>query len=422
MPWKDTHPMDQRIEFAMKAVNCLNFAELCAEYGISRKTGYKWRERFVAQGIEGMEEESRRPHAHSEELPEAVLCRIVGLKLAHPHWGPRKIRELYWRKHATETPSESSFKRVLERVGLTQRRKRRQTSAGGRLSSGRKAAAPNEIWSVDFKGWWRSANGDRIDPLTVRDEHSRMILAIQCVDNGRTETVRACFEELYRRHGLPAAIRSDNGSPFASHQGLLGLSRLSAWWLALGIDLERSRPGCPQDNGAHERMHLDIRRELEAGRMGRDQAAFDLWRHQYNTERPHEALRMAVPAEIYRPSDRPYEGTPEHLDYGAMDTRRVNSTQGTIRYRGEHIAISTALGGWDVGLAPQPDGEVEVWFAKLLVGHIQPKTSSFIPTAPPGNGKGRERRPAFWPVPLRSTGQNTGTQQNVTNPTQTCSP
>jgi putative transposase len=414
--------MDQRIEFAMKAVGCVNFAQLCAQYGISRKTGYKWRERFVAHGMEGMGEESRRPHAHSEELPEAVLCRIVELKLAHSHWGPRKIRELYWRKYGAGAPSESSFKRVLERVGLTQRRKRPLASAGGRLSSGRKAAAPNEVWTVDFKGWWRSPSGERVDPLTVRDEHSRMILAIQSVENGRTETVRGCFEELFLRHGLPAAIRSDNGSPFASHQGLLGLSRLSAWWLALGIDLERSRPGCPQDNGAHERMHLDIRRELEAGRIGRDQAAFDLWRHQYNTERPHEALGMAVPAEIYRPSERPYEGTPEQLDYGAMDTRWVNPSQGVIRYQGECIAISTAFGGWNIGLAPKPNGEVEVWFAKLLVGHIHPQTSSFLPVAPPP-GLGRRRKPG--PLAGYATlhrPMDRASQQNVTNPTKTCNP
>jgi transposase InsO family protein len=381
MPWKETRKMDQRIEFAMKAIGCESFAELCAQYGISRKTGYKWRERFLAHGIGGMEEESRRPHGHSESLEEAILCRIVRLKQAHPHWGPRKIRELYARKHPGALPSESSFKRVLERAGLTEPRKLRcRASDGGRLATGRKAAAPNEVWTVDFKGWWRAKGGERVDPLTVRDEHSRMILAMQCVDNGRTETVRACFEELFERHGLPVAIRSDNGTPFASYRGLLGLSRLSAWWLALGIDLERSRPGCPQDNGAHERMHLDIRRELEAGRIGRDQAAFDQWRHQYNTERPHEALGMAVPSECYRPSQRPYQGTPEQLDYGAMETRRVHRLLGTIGYQGELIAISSCLGGWNVGLAPQQSGQqVEVWFAKLLLGHIHPETSSFLP-------------------------------------------
>ena len=416
MPWKETYRMNQRIEFAMRAVGCGNFAQLCAEYGISRKTGYKWRERFVAHGLEGMEEESRRPHGHKESLEEAVVCRIVRLKQAHPHWGPRKIRELYGRKHGSGTPSESSFKRVLERAGLTERRKRRRARDGGRLATGRKATAPNEVWTVDFKGWWRGRTGDRVEPLTVRDEYSRMILEMKCVGNGRTDTVRACFEELFERHGLPGAIRSDNGAPFASH-GLLGLSRLSAWWLALGIDLERSRPGCPQDNGAHERMHLDIRRELEAGRIGSDQAAFDVWRHQYNTERPHEALGMAVPAQFYRPSERQYEGTPEALDYGKMIARRVNRTQGMIQYQGEYIRLSTALGGWNVGLAPKQSGEVEVWFAELLLGHIDPQTSGFlrVETAPARAHAGPLANSATL---HRPKGQHSKTR--VVNLTKTC--
>lgn len=385
MPWKETRRMDQRIEFAMKALSCGNFGELCRQYGISRKTGYKWRERFVERGLGGLEEESRRPHGHSEALEESVVCRIIRLKQAHPHWGPRKIRELYGRKHKLGTPSESSFKRVLERAGLTRVRKRRRAKEGGRLATGRRAGAPNEVWTVDFKGWWMGGDGGRVDPLTVRDEYSRMILEIKAVNNARTETIRACFEALFGRHGLPGAIRSDNGTPFASYQGLLGLSRLSAWWLALGIDLERGRPGCPQDNGAHERMHLDIRRELQAGRIGRDQEAFDLWRMEYNTERPHEAIGMAFPMEMYRPSERVYEGTPEELDYGAMETRRVHPRAGTIQYQGELIMLSTALGGWNVGLAPQESGSVEVWFASLLLGHIDPETSSFSSIRiPPG--------------------------------------
>jgi transposase len=179
MPWKETLKMNQRVEFAMRAVGCENFAGLCEEYGISRKTGYKWRERFVAHGLEGMEEESRRPHGHGEALDEAVVCRIVRLKQAHPHWGPRKIRELYERKHGGDTPSESSFKRVLERAGLTQVRKKRQAKEGGRLFTGRRAMEPNEVWTVDFKGWWMGKGGDRVDPLTVRDEYSRMVLEMK---------------------------------------------------------------------------------------------------------------------------------------------------------------------------------------------------------------------------------------------------
>ncbi len=378
MPWKETQKMDQRIEFAMRAVSAGNFRELCREYGISAKTGYKWRERFVGHGLAGMAEESRRPHRHAHELREGVVCEIVALKNAHRQWGPKKIRELYRRRHRGEIPSESSFKRVLERAGLTKRRRLRKRGESGRLASGLKASTPNEVWSVDFKGWWKDRSGRRIEPLTVRDEHSRMILEMRALEDARTQSVRACFERLFERHGLPGAIRSDNGPPFASANGLLGLTRLSAWWLALGIDLERSRPGCPQDNGAHERMHRDIQRELQAGRIGRDQPAFDLWRHQFNTERPHEALAMRVPAEVCLPSERPFTGTPEDLDYDTMDTRRVGHGTGCIRLQGEPILLSTALSGWSVGLAPTPDDLLfDVWFARLPIGQINPKTASF---------------------------------------------
>jgi len=361
----------------MKALVHPNFRELCREYGISAKTGYKWRERFIAHGLAGLNDLSRRPHGHADELGEAVVCEMVRLKQAHPHWGPRKIQALYQRKHGGEVPSESSFKRVLERAGLTVPRRVRRVNETGRLSTGRKASAPNEVWSVDFKGWWKDREGLRVEPLTVRDEHSRMLLEMRVLEDSRTESVRECFEGLFEQYGLPGAIRSDNGSPFASRNALLGLSRLSAWWLALGIDLERGRPGCPQDNGAHERMHLDIRREVQGGRVGRDQAAFDVWREEYNTERPHEALGMRVPAQVYERSVRAYEGTPTEIDYGGMETRKVDRKNGTIQYQDEAIMITTALGGWTVGLSPQANGLVEVWFSKLLLGHIDPETAGF---------------------------------------------
>lgn len=386
--------MNQKIEFAMKCLTTTNFRQLCQEFGISAKTGYKWKERFVNNGLAGLEDESRRPQSHSEELPESVVCEIILLKQAHTHWGPRKIRDLYERRHPGATPSESSFKRVLERAGLTKPRKTRKASENGRLSTGRKANEPNEVWTVDFKGWWIGSGGQRVEPLTVRDERSRMLLEMRAMESSRSEVVRPCFERLFETHGLPSAIRSDNGPPFASSNAILGLSRLSVWWLALGIDLERGRPGCPQDNGAHERMHLDIRRELQGGRIGRDQAAFDLWRHEYNNERPHEALGMKRPAEVYQPSIRPYNGTPDELDYGSMETRKVNASSGMIRFQSERIMLSTALAGWNVGISEQPDGTVEVWFANLLLGHIDPQTAAFrqsiptqksVPAANPGD-------------------------------------
>ena len=363
------------MEFGLKALQTDNFRALCQEYGISPKTGYKWRERMLRYGLAGMAEQSRRPRSHADELAEGVVCEMVRLKQAHRHWGPRKIRELYLRKHGTAA-SESSFKRVLERAGLTQPRRRRVRAVqAGRLWSGQRAQAPNEVWTVDFKGWWYDVEGRRCEPLTVRDEHSRYVLELRRMSDARTATVRDCFERLFERHGLPGAIRSDNGSPFAHVRGLLGLSRLSAWWVALGIDLERGRPGHPQDNGGHERLHRDIRTELEPGTV--EQEALDLWRQEFNYERPHEALGMRCPAEVYQKSQRSYAGSPEDLEYPGMHARRVGP-QGRIGWAGIPLFITSSLAGWSVGLKPLADGRLEVWFGRLLLGWIDPTTESFL--------------------------------------------
>ena len=367
--------MEQRIEFALKALRSGNFRELCQEYGISTKTGYKWRERFLSKGLEGMVEESRRPRSSPQQLDEEVVCKIVRLKLAHRRWGPRKIRELYLRQHG-QAASESSFKRVLEGAGLTVPRKQRKASEAGRLSSGKKAQAANEVWTVDFKGWWHGAEGRRCEPLTVRDEHSRFLLELQAMENGRTETVQTRFEQLFERYGLPQAIRSDNGTPFASHKAVHGLSRLSAWWVALGIDLERGRPGHPQDNGAHERLHRDISVELQCLGQEVSQEALDLWRHEFNYERPHEALGMRCPAELYQASSRKYTGSPQELIYPTMATRSVRPN-GQISWQAQEFFISNSLAGWSVGLKLTAQELIEVWFGRLLLGWIEPSTASF---------------------------------------------
>jgi len=384
MPWKKSEPMEQRMEFAVRAMQTLNFRALCQQYGISTKTGYKWRERFWRKGLAGMEEESRRPKSHSKQLPEEEVCEIVRLKLAHLAWGPRKIRELYLRGHG-EVASESTFKRVLERTSLTQKRRRRRAPEAGRLSSGRQAAALNEVWTVDFKGWWRKAE-QRCEPLTGRDEYSRYLLEVRAVEDARSETVRKSFERIFERHGLPEAIRSDNGSPFASRQGVLGLSRLSAWWVVLGIDLERGRPGHPQDNAGHERMHKDISRELEA-EGACDQAALDVWRESFNYERPHEALGMRCPGEVYLASERKYEGTPEDLDYpknvlSPGQPQGVNQSGGSTTLpqheSGRLVRRSQAnRRGFDGSLVrPSPAGPGELSDEKFFRADIRPKKTA----------------------------------------------
>ena len=363
MPWKVTNEMNQKIEFAIKAQDSKNFSELCREYGISRKTGYKWRDRFLARGSAGLECLSRKPKSHKQELGEFVICDLIRLKNVHLKWGPKKIRELYRRQHPNEKqPSLSSVKRVFQRAGLVKRRKKRSYRETGRITHGVVATHPNHIWTIDFKGWWLTSDGLKTEPLTIRDEFSRKILAIKILPNTKTEGVMSSFKELFKKYGLPAYIRSDNGSPFACTRSLLGLTRLSAWWLELGIDLERSRPGKPQDNGAHERMHKDIRDELQFSNPDISQEGFDLWKEEYNSERPHESLEMKTPDEVYIPSTQRYDPTAK-VDYGMFETRCVHNTTGKLSYQGVEYQITRALGGKKVGLQSLKGGLIVVWFA-----------------------------------------------------------
>ncbi len=239
------------------------FVDLCRECGIVPKTGYKWQKRFLQWGKSGLGDQFRRPRTSPEALTEDVVCMIVRLKENHPHWSPRKIRELFVRRRGEKTtPSESSFKRVLTKAGLVEKRRTRRSAETGRLQQHVVPAAPNDVWTVDFKGCWYTVEQERREPFTVRDAYRRYLLSATILPDSRSDTVRACCERLFVPYGLPRSIRSDNGSPFAA-AAPLRLSRLSAWWLALGIDLDRIDPGCPYQNGGHERMHRDLATELE---------------------------------------------------------------------------------------------------------------------------------------------------------------
>lgn len=394
MPWKTVNLMENRTEFARRAQQKCNFRELCREFGISTRVGYKWKKRFLEKGLGGLREESRKPHTSPGGLSEEEVCRIIKFKQRHPHWGPSKLRELYRRQWGKE-PSMSSFKRVLEKAGMVQKRRKRSAKAGGRIAEGRRAVAPNEVWTVDFKGWWYDEEG-RCEPLTVRDEFSRYVLELRALPNARTETVRECFEKLFAEHGLPQVIRSDNGTPFASVQALLGLSRLSVWWLALGIDLERGRPGCPQDNGAHERFHRDVCAQLERTPYAERQPAFEVWMQEFNELRPHDSLGKRTPAEVYQSSPRRYHGTPDSLEYEGCAVRRVQAG-GHISWEAKKIFLTAALGGWDVGLRPGENGLIEVYFARLLLGQIEPSTAAFLPVQPVAPPR---------PAPLRSSARS----------------
>ncbi len=296
--------------------------------GSAARLVIKWKNRFLSEGGTIRVGSARRPHSNPAQLGEDVVCKIIQLHECHPSWGPKKIQEVYLRAEGS-APSLSSFQRIFDKSGWVKKRKKRQHHQSGRLFDGRKATQPNEVWTVDFKGYWFSQDGRRCEPLTVRDEYSRYILQIKAMDSAKTEAVQSVFQQLFQRHGLPRAIRSDNGTPFASVQALLGLSRLSVWWLALGIDLERGRPGKPQDNGAHERMHRDIREQLQSCAqhdIATQQAAFDVWRRTFNYERPHEALRMKTPAELYERSQTTFDPNVTDITYKGMISRKIQVT------------------------------------------------------------------------------------------------
>jgi transposase InsO family protein len=371
---------DVRREFALKALATgANLTALCLEYDVTRKTGREWRERARLGGINRLAERSRRPLSSPKRLSETVVCRLVRLKMAYPHWGPKKISVLYFNAEG-ERIGVSSCHRVLKAAGFVEARKRRVRRAATLIVGAVVPRAANDVWTVDFKGWWRLGDGERCEPLTVRDAFSKYILAAVVPANGRTQTMIQEFNQLFQINGLPKVIKSDNGTPFASHAAPLGLSTLSASWVALGIELEHSRPGHPQDNGAHERMHKDIEAEVSSKvqmDVRAQQAALDLWRREYNEVRPHETLKGRRPAELYCKSPRLYPTGPVRLDYGPGYFPRKVSSIGKIKYDSRAIFITTALAGWEVGLRLVFENAAEVWFNYLLVGTIDLKTNRF---------------------------------------------
>ena len=388
MPWRNPDIVNQRMEFVLRTYEpTVVFQDLCEEYGISPKTGYKWKRRFE-EGFDGLHDQSRRPKTHADQLAERVVCEIVRVKMAHPRWGPRKIQAVYRRTHGS-APSESSFKRVLDRAGLVEkRRKRRRCGPNPRLVHRIPARAPNDVWTVDFKGWWHFNRRQRCEPLTIRDEFSRYILGLRAMTTSCTEPVKEQFEEVFGQYGLPRVIRSDNGPPFASVRAPLGLTRLSAWWIMLGIDLDRIEPGHPEQNGGHERMHRDIRSELQGmieGDLQEHQAAFDVWRQEFNEERPHEALSMKTPGELYKTSTTPYPGAVPTIDYPKdMIVRRVSSS-GVLALQGQRITMSVSLGGYDVALKPLNSYCWEVWLDHLRLGEIDLTTAAMSWADPPSS-------------------------------------
>ena len=387
MPWKPTSVMDQKMSFV---VACLSGEEpmtmLCERYGISRQTGYQLKRRYEAQGPLGLEERSRAPHRPGRVTPAELVVRLLELRVRKPHWGPKKLlRVLRDADPSQPWPAHGTASDILRRAGLSQARRVRRRPLTMDQPFGAVAAA-NDVWCIDFKGWFLTGDGVRCDPFTATDAFSRYILGLQIMPP-TTEAVSACMDELFRQHGLPGAIRSDNGSPFASI-GAGGLTRLSVRWAKMGIVLERIWPGKPQQNGRHERMHRTLKAETcrpPAADAADQQARFDDFRAEFNDERPHEALGQLPPTKLYTPSPRPFVEPTGDLDYGQDQVRRVRSS-GEIKWNGSLIFISEALVGETIGIAQRSDGHWLVRFANVPLALIDRRTGQlarFGPGRPP---------------------------------------
>ena len=382
MPWKEKDIVELKMEFVLKAMNPnIKLSDLCQHYGISRPTGYKWKRRFMEEGFQGLAERSRKPKNSPNQTSEVVVCEIIKLKMAHINWGPKKIQKLYIRNHPyEEIPSVSTIHRVLENSGLINHRKRRKQTKGQRLQKRIETKNPNDIWTVDFKGWWYTQMGDKCEPLTVRDLYSKYLFTVKAMQTSKTEHVKREFDKIFSIYGLPKVIRSDNGPPFACTRGLLGLTKLSSWWISLGIELDRITPGTPSENGSHERMHRDIKKELQGkitGGLKQHQASFDMWREEYNCVRPHEALDMQTPESVYTKSAIKYEPDNEEILYPLGYLSRKVNKRGIISINSQPIFISCALHGYHLGIKENPDETMSVWFDNLRLGSIDLKTMKF---------------------------------------------
>ena len=364
MPWKECNRMDERLRFVARLLDGEKMASLCREFGISRKTGYKIFNRYKDEGLRGLEDRARSPYRHPNKLPFQVESAILRIKREHMSWGAPKLREKLIKLYpGIKPPATSTIHATLDRHGLVKRRKRRRYKAQGTELS--HARAPNALWCADYKGQFRLGNRRYCYPLTVSDYRSRYLLACEGLESTRETGAFPVFERVFKEFGLPAAIRTDNGVPFASPHALFGMSRLAVWWLRLGIAIERIKPGHPQQNGRHERMHLTLKQETTrppSYNFLQQQARFDDFIEGYNQDRPHQALGGKYPGEVYTPSAREYH-PPEVPEYPFHD-RAIQVTQcGRICIGRRKINLSTVFGGQYVGIREVAD---QVWLVSFM--------------------------------------------------------
>ena len=378
MPWRQTEPMTERFRFVLAVRRRKStFRSLCAAFGVAPKTGYKWLHQFEAEGPAGLKDRSRRPASNSRAIAPAMVERLVELRREHEGWGPKKIvvwleeNEPHW-----DVPAASTVGELLKRRGLVSPRKFRMRNKQPRTEPLRHADRPNAVWSMDFKGWFRLGDGSRCDPLTVTDAFSRYLLCCRAgtaVGDMVAADVWAALVRTFHEYGLPAAMRVDNGQPWAAPKGQLGITKLAVRILKLGIALERIAPGKPHQNGRHERFHLTLQQATvrpPAENMRAQQLRFDAFRQEYNHERPHEALQQRPPAKVYTPSPRALPARIDEPEYPRWyEIVKVNSG-GSVGFRGRRYFISLAVRDERLGFAQVEEGCFEVYFCKLLLGRI----------------------------------------------------
>ena len=382
MPWKVSRLMDERTRFIYKFLDTGNMAEVCREFGISRKTGYKYYDRYVKFGIIGMMDDPRGASYHPNQTPRQIEELILELRTDRPTWGPKKLRsKLQMRHPGIKIPVSSTIGDILKRYGVAinqRKRRRRAVYTPGPLSNSTK---PNDIWCIDFKGQFRLGNGQYCYPLTISDHYSRYLLCCECYPNTQLEPAQLACERVFMEYGLPDVILSDNGAPFGN-TGLMGWSRLSVWFLRLGIRLERIEPGHPEQNGRHERFHCTLKAEATrpaSEQMLQQQERFDEYIEDYNFERPHEAIGMQVPGAVYERSSRAYPTRLGELEYPVHDlNKRVSRGGGVWMRKGREFYLSTALAHERVGMREVEPGIWLVSFMDYDLGWYIDKDNRFV--------------------------------------------
>lgn len=375
MPWQTVTPMEEIIRFVTLAqTDRFTMTDLCEQFGISRKTGYKHLERYAAGGLKALAARSHRPHECPHRTSEVVEKLVVAERRLHRTWGPKKIQDVLRKKHGIEAPpARSTIGGILQRHGMSVRRRRRPGAYHVFNDDLTVPTQPNHVWTVDFKGWFTLRDGQRCDPLTVCDRYSRFVLAVRAQPDQQFKRTHATFRALMRQAGLPQIIRVDNGAPFASN-GLGRLSRLSIWWIEQGIEVEFIHPASPQENGSHERMHKDLKAETTqppSANLGAQQRRFERWRFTYNHERPHESLDLQRPAEVHHPSERRLNENDKPIVYPPDYQVKHVSDAGMLAYAGRNYHVGEAFAGKRVGLRHSDTGETELHFANVHLGNLR---------------------------------------------------